>query len=58
MILMYPEFAKPLRMETDTTGEGLGAVLTQENTKGGYKPTAYSSQAETRYPVTELETRL
>ncbi|CAM9740336.1 unnamed protein product, partial [Heterosigma akashiwo] len=57
-ILIYPRFDRPFIVETDASGQGLGAVLSQE-TDHGRKPVAYASRVcsstEANYSATELE---
>ena len=58
-LLSYPDFQKPFILETDASGEGLGAVLAQRQDDGSVKPIAYASRSlqkhERNYGVTELE---
>ncbi|CAM9358346.1 unnamed protein product [Heterosigma akashiwo] len=57
-ILIYPRFDRPFIVETDASGQGLGAVLSQE-TDHGRKPVAYASRVcsstEANYSASELE---
>ena len=59
-VLSYPCFSKPFVLETDASGDGLGAVLAQGQEDGQVHPVAYASRAlspaESRYAITELET--
>ena len=52
-ILAFPDFDKPFLLETDTSGKGLGAVLSQKQADGWYDPIAYAShvmnETEQRY---------
>ena len=43
-ILAFPDFEKPFLLETDTSGKGLGAVLSQKQAGGRYHPVAYASR--------------
>ena len=43
-VLAFPDFKKPFLLETDTSGKGLGAVLSQKQDDGRYHPVAYASQ--------------
>ena len=42
-ILAFPDFNKPFLLEMDTSGKGLGAVLSQKQADGWYHPIAYAS---------------
>ena len=58
-ILSFPDFASSFRLETDASGLGLGAVLSQEQDDGTMRPIAYASRTlqphERNYGSTELE---
>ena len=51
-ILAFPDFGKPFLLETDASGKGLGAVLSQKQSDGRYHPIAYASRI-----MTEMEQR-
>ncbi|KAL5481622.1 hypothetical protein EMCRGX_G021819 [Ephydatia muelleri] len=59
-VLAYPDMTKPFVLETDASGSGVGAVLSQSQDDGTFHPVAYASRSLTRpesnYGVTELET--
>ena len=44
LVLSFPDSKKPFLLETDTSGKGLGAVLSQKQDNGRYHPVAYGSQ--------------
>ena len=52
-ILAFPDFDEPFLLEMDTSGRGLGAVLSQKQADGRYHPIAYAShvmnETEQRY---------
>ena len=58
-ILAFPDFDKPFLLEMDTSGKGLGAVLSQKQADGRYHPIAYAScvmnETEQRYHSNKQE---
>ena len=58
-VLAFTDFKKPFLLETDTSIEGLGAVLSQEQDDGCYHPVAYASHGlkgdELKYHSSKLE---
>jgi hypothetical protein len=58
-ILAFPDFSREFRLETDASGLGLGAVLSQEQPDGSTRPLAYASRTlqphKRNYAATEME---
>ena len=58
-ILAFADYTKPFLLETDTSKDGLGAVMSQKQIDGWYHPVAYGSRALTphkkNYHSTKLE---
>ena len=58
-ILSFLDFSKPFLLETDASGKGLGAVLSQKQSDGRYHPIAYGShimnETEQRYHSNKQE---
>ena len=58
-VLAFTDFQKPFLLETDTSIEGLEAVLSQEQDDGHYHPVAYISRGlkggELKYHSSKLE---
>ena len=58
-MLAFTDFHKPFLLETDASGDGLGAVLSQKQEDGCYHPVTYASQGlkrgELRYHSSKLE---
>ena len=58
-VLVFADFKKPFRLETDASGEGLGTILLQESDDRQYHPVAYASQelkgGEPKYHASKLE---
>ena len=58
-VLAFPDFKKPFLLETDASGKGLGAVLSQKQDDGRSHPVAYASrtmnETEQRYHSNKQE---
>ena len=58
-ILAFPDFDEPFLLETDASGKGLAAVLSQKQSDGRYHPIAYASrimnETEQRYHSNKQE---
>ena len=58
-VLAFADFKKPFLLETDTSIEGLGAVLSQKQDNSRYHPVAYASRGlkggELKYHSSKLE---
>ena len=58
-VLAFVDFHKPFLLETDASGDGLGAVLSLKQEDGCYHPVAYASRGfkggELRYYSSKLE---
>ena len=58
-VLAFADFKKPFRLTTDALGEGLGVVLSQQDSNGEYHPVAFTSQelkgGEAKYHSSKLE---
>ena len=58
-VLAFTDFKKPFLLETDTSIEGLGVVLSQKQDNGRYHPVAYAScglrRGELKYHSSKLE---
>ena len=59
LVLVFPDFDRPFLLETDTSKEGLGVVLSQKQEDGCYHPIAFGSHSltlvEKSYHSSKLE---
>ena len=44
-VLVFPDFDKPILLETDASKEGLGAMLSQKQSDGHYHPVTFGSHS-------------
>ena len=58
-VLAFPNFSQPFLLETDASGKGVGAVLSQRQEDCSIRPIAYASRTlqkhEANYGISELE---
>ena len=58
-VLAYPQFGRDFLLETDASGVGLGAVLSQKQEDGSVRPIAFASRTlqvhEKNYGISEME---
>ena len=58
-VLAFADFEKPFCLETEASGDGLGAVLSQKQSDGKYHPVAYASRSlkgsKSKYHSSKLE---
>ena len=58
-VLAYPQFGRDFLLETDASGVGLGAVLSQKQEDGTVRPIAFASRTlqvhEKNYSISEME---
>ena len=58
-VLAYPSFGRDFLLETDASGVGLGAILSQKQEDGSIRPIAFASRTllthEKNYGISELE---
>ena len=58
-VLAFADFEQPFLLETDASGDGLGAVLSQKQEDGKFHPVAYASRglksSEKNYHSSKLE---
>ena len=57
-VLAFADYTKDFLLETDTSREGLGAVLSQKQEDGWFHPVAYSSQVLTMHEKNCHSTKL
>ena len=58
-VLAFADFKRPFRLTADALGEGLGAVLSQQDSNGEYHSVAFASRelkgGEAKYHLSKLE---
>ena len=58
-VLTFADFKQPLRLEPDSSKDGLGTVLSQKQSDGKYHPVTYASRSrkgsEEKYHSSKLE---
>ena len=57
-VLAFADYTKDFLLETDTSKEGLGAVLSQKQADGWFHPVAYGSWALTAHEKNYHSTKL
>ena len=57
-VLAFADYTKDFLLETDTSKEGLGAVLSQKQEDGQFHPVVYGSQVLTMHEMNYHSTKL
>ena len=57
-VLIFPDFDKPFLLETDTSKEGLGMILSQKQDDGHYHPITFGSHSLTPSEKNYLSSKL